>query len=164
MRTPICKGCAFSEKLCKTCAKKLTDGEISPLEVEIAKILYKINENYNISASEFSKAYEIEGVVIVESSTPGLLIGKKGKVISLISSALQKKVRIIRNTPNIKEKISDIVFPIKFIGINTYFKNGEEKAKLILEKKAGQTLYLEEETLKKILTKWLKREVEIIYQ
>ncbi|MCX8163133.1 MAG: hypothetical protein N3D10_01095 [Candidatus Micrarchaeota archaeon] len=164
MRTPICKECAFAEKLCAQCSKKLADGEITSLDVEISKILYKINENYNISSSDFLKAYELEGIVIIESSTPGFLIGKRGKIISLISSALQKKVRIIRPSQNIKEKISDIVAPIKLIGINTYFKEGKEMAKVILEKKPGQNLYVEEQKLKKILTKWLKRDTEIIYQ
>jgi transcription antitermination factor NusA-like protein len=146
------------------CNKKLADGEITKLDVEIATILYKINERHNLSLAEFSKAYELEGVVIIESSNPSVLIGKKGKIISLISSALQKRVRIIRSNSDIKTKIVDIVAPIKVIGLNSYWTKGIERVRLILEKKPEQNIYIGEETLKTILKKWLKKEVDIIYE
>jgi len=163
MRTPICKDCGWNDKLCLSCSKKLTDGQISPLDVEVARILYKINETQNISSAEFTKAYEIENVVIIESPNPGLLIGKRGKVISLISLALQKKVRIIRHGGDIKSKIADFVSPLKLLGLNTAWSEGREIIKIRLEK-SNTPLYIQEQTLTKILKEWLKKDVQIYYE
>jgi transcription antitermination factor NusA-like protein len=163
MRTPICKDCAWNEKLCTSCSKKLADGKISPLDVEVTKILYKINETQNISNAEFSKAYEIENVVIIESHTPGLLIGKRGRIISLISLALQKKVRIIRDGSDIKSKIADFVYPLKLLGLNTTWYEGNEIVKIRLEK-SSTPLFIPEQTLTKILKEWLKKDIQIYYE
>ncbi|MFN3910041.1 MAG: KH domain-containing protein [Candidatus Anstonellaceae archaeon] len=164
MRTPICKICAWKEDLCPTCNKKFVDGGLSHLDIEISKILYRINESINISNADFSKAYDIGEIVIIESSNPGLLIGKKGKIISLLSSALQKKVRVIRENTDIKTKIADIVAPITLNGINYFWSQGKEVTKIRLKKNAGQKLYVGEETLKRIISEWLKKDVEIVYE
>lgn len=162
MITPICKGCAWAKSLCPECKQKADSGIISPLDVEISRVLYRINENHNISRATFLSSLDFgDAVIIFTDSEPGILIGRQGKVVSAISLALNRKVRVIKKDGDVKRRISDLISPARLIGVNAFFSEGKEKIKVRISPPAGKRLYLEPSTLQSVIKSWMEKDVEI---
>ena len=162
MKTPICELCAQTGTLCQGCKSKLKSGKINLTEVQIAKLLYQINEEYNISGASFENAIDLENIVVIlTAGEPGLLIGKGGKVVSELSRALGKKVRIAEYTGDMKKTVADILLPVKLLGINTMYSKGGEYYKIKIPKPQFMQLPLDLLSLEKVLKSLLKNDVKI---
>ena len=119
MQLPICSICAKSGVLCSACEAKLQEGKISPLDVELSKVLYKIGKG----EIGFEKAIETEKFVVIltHSDQVGKIIGKHGENIKFLSKKFKKPVRVI-GTENLERMIYDFVYPAKILGINLVYK------------------------------------------
>jgi transcription antitermination factor NusA-like protein len=162
MKTPVCDQCARETELCPSCSKKLAEGKITQLDFEVAQILCRINERYNISNASFFKALDLGKVVLILTREEvGLLIGKQGKVVSEISSALGKKVRIAQAGPDMKKTISDIISPARLLGINSVFHEGKEVCKVRIARTDLAHLPIDLGSLEKVLKSLLEGEVRL---
>jgi len=129
MVLPVCDVCLKSGMLCQGCENKLKSGEISQLDLDIAKILYKVGDG----KIGFKNTIEIGDVVIVvtEKDQVGKLIGKGGKIVREISKTVGKKVRVVGENSDLKAVAEDMLAPARISGINiVYGKDGEEKFKI----------------------------------
>ncbi|PKL66781.1 MAG: transcription elongation factor NusA [Methanobacteriales archaeon HGW-Methanobacteriales-1] len=129
MDLPICDVCLQSGILCKGCENKLKTGEISQMELDIAKILYNLGDG-QIS---FKKAVDMGNVAIIitEKDQVGKVIGKGGNVVSAISKEIGKNVRVIGDESDLKSVSKDILAPARISGINVvYGTDGEQKFKI----------------------------------
>ena len=162
MKTPVCDICIKSGQLCEQCSKKVADGRITLLDFEVAQILARINERINISNAEFYKALDLGRVVLVLTrGEVGLLIGKDGKVVSELSSALGRKVRIAEVRGDVKKSIADIIMPARLLGINSMYHEGREIVKVRIAKSDLAHLPLDLPTLEKALCALMEREVKL---
>ena len=162
MKTPICDLCAQTGMLCQGCKSKLKSGSVNATEVQIAKLLYHINEEHNLSGASFEHAIDLGNVaVILTSGEPGLLIGREGKVVSEISRTLGKKVRIAEYTGDIKKTVADIILPAKLLGINTMYSKGGEYYRIKIAKAQFTQLPLDLLSLERVLKSLLKNDVRI---
>ncbi|MEM4348295.1 MAG: KH domain-containing protein [Candidatus Anstonellaceae archaeon] len=165
MKTPVCEQDAINGSLCSLCAKKLQAGKITQLDFEVAQILYKINEKHNITNASFTKALDLGKVVLIlTEGEVGLLIGKDGKVVGEISSALGKKVRIAEAQGDVKKTIADIISPVRLLGINKVFSQGKEFTKVRLPKKDLPRLPIDLQTLERVLCQLLEEEVKLVFE
>lgn len=165
METPICKECAWSGQLCPQCNASLKSGEISSLDVDVSKILYKINEKHNISEAKFSKALDFGGqVVLLTKGEVGMLIGRQGKVVSALSLALGKKVRVVKFDGDVKRSIADMLSPVRLLGMNDVWAGGKEVLRIRVPKEERGRIYVEEDVLKDVIKSWMKKEVELIFE
>jgi len=165
LRTPICNGCAWAKSLCPECKQKLDRGALSQLDVDVSRILYRINETHNISRASFLNSVDFGNVVILlTDSEPGILIGRRGKVVSALSLALGRKVRIIKKDGDIKRLIADLVSPARLLGINAVYSAGQEKLKIRICAPEGKALYLDEGTLQSVIKSWIEKDVDIIIE
>ncbi len=165
MKTPICDACARGEALCSICQAKLSGGKITKLDIDVAQILCKINETHNLSASSFSRALDLGRVaLILTDGEPGLLIGRGGSVVSALSAALGKKVRIVQFSGDLKKSIADIIAPARLLGINSVFVAGGEKLKVRIPRADLRDLPVHIETLEPILQNWLGKPVELVFE
>jgi transcription antitermination factor NusA-like protein len=165
MKTPVCDLDVRAGELCPGCRKKLADGKITNLDFEVAQILYRINERYNISNASFYKALDLGNVVLVLThGEVGLLIGKQGKVVSELSSALGKKVRIAQMTGDIKKTISDIIMPAQLLGLNKVFHGGQEVCKVRIVKSDLAHMPIDINTLNAVLQSLLEGEVRVDFE
>ncbi len=129
MVLPICDVCLKSGMLCQGCENKLKSGEITQLDLDIAKLLYKLGEG----TIGFKKTIEIGDVVIIvtDKDQVGKIIGKSGKIVRAISKKIGKKVRVIGEGSDFKEVARDILAPARISGINiVYGTDGEQKYKI----------------------------------
>jgi len=129
MVLPVCDVCLKSGMLCQGCENKLKSGEITQLDLDIAKLLFKLGDG----KIGFKKTIEIGDVLIIvtDKDHVGKIIGKSGKIVRAISKKVGKKVRVIRECSNFKEIARDLIAPARISGINiVYGRDGEEKYKI----------------------------------
>jgi len=165
MKTPVCDTDLKSGELCPQCEKKVAEGEITKLDFEVAQILYKINDRYNISNASFYKAIDLGRVVLILTrGEAGLLIGKQGKIVSELSSSLGKKVRIAEATGDVKKTIADIITPARLLGINHAFHEGKEVTKVRIARADMPHLPLDVASLEKVLRSLLEDDVKLVFE
>ncbi len=129
MVLPVCDVCLKSGMLCQGCENKLKSGEITQLDLDIAKLLFKLGEG----KIGFKKTIEIGDVVIIvtDKDQVGKIIGKNGKIVRAISKKIKKKVRVIGEGSDFKEIARDILAPARISGINiVYGRDDEERYKI----------------------------------
>lgn len=165
MKTPICDLCVRSGTLCNGCQKKISEGTISRLDFEVAQILVKINENHNISEASFVRTVDLGKVVLIMTEGEvGLLIGRGGSVVSQISSALNRKVRIVEYTPDLHKSISDIILPARLLGINTVYHAGKEMLRVRLPKSDLRAVPIDIDSLERVIASWANKPVQISFE
>jgi len=129
MVLPVCDVCLKSGMLCQGCENKLKSGEITQMDLDIAKILYKLGEG----KIGFKKTIEIGDTVIIvtDKEQVGKLIGKSGKIVREISRSIEKKVRVVGENSDLRAVAKDILAPARLSGINiVYGKDGQKKYKI----------------------------------
>jgi transcription antitermination factor NusA-like protein len=139
MVLPVCDVCLKSGMLCQGCENKLKSGEISAMDVDIAKLLYKIGDG----KLGFKKTIEIGDVVIIitDKDQVGKLIGKGGKIVREISKTFGKKIRVVGANSDLKSVVTDILAPARISGINiVYEKDGEQKYKIRVRREDSRRL------------------------
>jgi len=165
MKTPVCESDTRSGELCMECKRKMAEGKITALDFEVAQVLCKINERYNITEASFTKALDLGNVVLIlTKGEVGLLIGKQGKIVAELSSALGKKVRIAEVQGEMKKTIADIITPARLLGINRVFHEGKEITKVRLSRHDAPNLPLDMPTLEKVLKHLLEDDVKIVLE
>src|SRR5690606_15688240 len=100
MVLPVCDVCLKSGILCQGCETKLKSGEISQMDLDIAKILFKLGDG-KIS---FKKTIEIGDVVIIitQKDQVGKIIGRGGKIVRELSKKVGRKIRVVGENSDLK--------------------------------------------------------------
>lgn len=168
MKTPLCDACRREGSvaaICPDCRSRIARGEITALDAEVSQILFRINETHNISAARFSRALDMGRVVLLlTDGEAGLLIGREGRVVSAISSALGRKVRIVESTGDVRKSISDILTPARLLGINSAWVAGRERLRVRISKSDERTLPVDADTVRKVIGGWMGKEVELLFE
>lgn len=162
MTLPICAICAKTGVLCNVCEEKLRAGKITPLDVELSKILYKLG-NGEIG---FESAIDTKNFIIVltEKENIGKIIGKSGDNIRQLSKELGKQVRVI-GTGNLQQTIYDFVAPAKIISINVVYKpDGTVVQRVRINKKDKKKLRMSTKEIEKIISSLTQNPVEILFE
>jgi transcription antitermination factor NusA-like protein len=161
MVLPVCDVCLKSGMLCQGCENKLKSGEITQIDLDIAKLLYKLGEG----KIGFKKTIEIGDVVIIvtDKDQVGKIIGKSGKIVRAISKKIGRKVRVIGEGSDFKEIATDLVAPARISGINiVYGKDDEEKYKIRVMKEDARRLPAKLDVLNNIMNQLTDKKTVIV--
>lgn len=163
MYVEICEDCLKNDILCEKCDEKLKNGDISELEISILRIL----EQSEDEELKFIKAIG-EGnlvVIVTMGSDMGKIIGKGGKNVKLISQELNKRIRIINNKVNFEKLISDVLDPVKILGVSKVFgKNDAEKYKVRIPKSEEWKLPENIDIINNIIKELSNEDFEIVIE
>ena len=168
MKVPICSFCLKSGMYCSTCREKIERGEVSPLDLEVAKHLLELEGRFpNLKDAEFRGAIETNNliIIVVGSGEISNFIGPKGKIVRVLSDALRKKVRVIEGSSSTKKTIEDLLSPVGVLGVNTiWLPDGTLEKKVRVKKSDGRRLPTNVSSLEDIVYKITNEKIRIVFE
>jgi transcription antitermination factor NusA-like protein len=98
MKTELCSFCLKSGILCQKCSAKVKSGEITDLDLKIARLLQNLEEKYpSLQNVTFYKAVDVGktlAIIVGHGDVPRIL-GYGGKIVKSLSDETGKSVRIL---------------------------------------------------------------------
>lgn len=145
----ICRVCLSSDILCAGCARKLENGSISKIDVELSRALHKID-----SGLDFVQSLQEEGkvFVIVDSKHAARFIGPGGRNIKKLSEALGKQVKLLEKSEGSEKHVIEKLIGAPVLGINRVYAGGES-FKVRVEKRFARNVRPLSEVVGRILNK-----------
>lgn len=165
MKTPICEICAVTASLCSGCQARLENKEISEVDVKISQLLYKHKSHFQLDDVHFLKAFDCDNIIyLLTRSEPGFLVGKKGKIISVLSKEVGRHLRVVKETSDHHKLIEELLHPVNPLGVNTVFKATGTAIKVRIAKRDLPRLPTNLPALQNVLTKLLNKEVQLSFE
>ncbi|MEM2913087.1 MAG: hypothetical protein QXR06_01955 [Candidatus Bathyarchaeia archaeon] len=157
MKAEICQFCLRSGILCSKCKAKLSRGEITPLDLEIARLLVSIENKYPMLQDVyFHKAVEADGLlaIFVRKGDINKILSYGGKVIRLLENKTGKTVRILEYNTDERKFLEDLFAPLSILTINRiWLPDGSVETRVILKGKGGKRVLANVDALKEIAKK-----------
>ncbi len=155
MLTKICSVDLKSGILCQRCEKKVKSGEFSKLDLEVARILLKMEEKYPaLQKVYFHKAIESGNtlVILVNKGDVQKILSYGGKILKEISEKTGKrKIRILASNAEPRRFLEDLFAPASILTINKiWLPDGSTETKVVIPKKDERKLPINIEALKEI--------------
>ncbi len=157
MKTTLCNFCLKSGILCQKCLAKVKSGEISELDLKVARLLLSLEEEYpSLQSVHFYKAVDagkMLAVIVGRGDVPRLL-GYGGKIIKSLGSRTGKAVRVLEHGVDDRKFLEDLFAPLSIVAINTiWLPDGTTETRIILKKRRGRSLPFDMKALKKMALK-----------
>ena len=151
--------------LCQKCSAKVRAGEISELDLKIARQLLLLEEKYpslqNVCFYKAVDANRTIALIVGHGDVPRLL-GYGGKIINAIKDETGKSVRILENGVDDRKFLEDLFVPFSILTINTiWLPDGTIETRVILKRKRGAQLPMDLKALKEIATKVRKMSLRV---
>jgi len=157
VKAALCNFCLKSGILCSKCQRKLKSGEVSEVDLEIARLLLSIEDKYpSLQDVYFHKAVEANGVlaILVERGDMPRLLGYSGKIIKALGEKTRKTIRILEQGVDDRKFLEDLFAPLSILTINTiWLPDGTTETRVILRRRGRRRAPINVEALKEIAQK-----------
>jgi len=157
VKTVLCSFCLKSGVLCQKCLGKLKSGEVSNLDLKIARLLLSLEDKYpSLQSVYFHKAVDVGKTlaIIVGPGDVSRLLSYGGKIIKIIGEETGKKIRILEYGVDDRKFLEDLFAPLSIVTINTiWLPDGTTETRVILRKKRRRRLPFDLEALREIASK-----------
>ena len=165
MKTELCSFCLKSGMLCQKCSAKVKAGEISELDLKIARLLLSLEEKYpSLQNVCFYKAVDVEktlAIIVGHGNVPRLL-GYGGKIIKALGEESGKSVRILEYGVDDRKFLEDLFIPFSMLTINTiWLPDGTTETRVILKKRRGSQVPFDSKALIEIARKVRKMSLRV---
>jgi len=149
----VCNVDLKSGILCPKCEEKLSSGEVSELDLKVARILLELEKNYSaLQGVRFCKSIESGSslVILVQKGDVPLILGYGGKILKEISRKIEKKrVRVLAYNDEPRRFLEDLFAPASVLTVNKlWLPDGSIETKVILQKRDMKKLPASIEALK----------------
>ena len=151
--------------LCQKCSAKVKAGEISELDLKIARLLLSLEEKYpSLQNVCFYKAVDVEktlAIIVGHGDVPRLL-GYGGKIIKALGEESGKSVRILEYGVDDRKFLEDLFIPFSILTINTiWLPDGTTETRVILKKRRGSQVPFDSKALIEIARKVRKMSLRV---
>jgi transcription antitermination factor NusA-like protein len=165
MRTELCSFCLKSGILCQKCSTRVKSGEISDLDLKIARLLLSLEGKYpSLQNICFHKAVGVGktlAIIVGHGDVPRLL-GYGGKIIKALGDETHKSVRVLEYGVDDRKFLEDLFMPLSILTINTiWLPDGTTETRVILKRKRGNQLPFDLKALKEITYKVRKMSLRV---
>ena len=165
MRTELCSFCLKSGMLCRKCSGKVKSGEITELDVKIARLLLSLEDRYpSLQNVYFHKAVDVNrtlAIIVGHGDVPRLL-GYGGKIIKAVGEETGKSIRVLEYGVDDRKFLEDLFMPLSILTINTiWLPDGTTETRVILRRKRGSSLPYDVKALKEIARKVRKMTLRV---
>jgi transcription antitermination factor NusA-like protein len=143
--------------LCQKCLGKLKSGEVSELDLKIARLLLALEEKYpSLQNVYFHGAVDADktlAIVVGLGDVPRLL-GFGGKIIKALGEETGKSIRVLEYGVDDRKFLEDLFAPLGILTINTiWLPDGTTETRVILRKRRGSQPPFDVKALKEIASK-----------
>ncbi|MEM3536730.1 MAG: hypothetical protein QXF44_03020 [Candidatus Bathyarchaeia archaeon] len=157
MKTVLCSFCLKSGILCQKCSDRLKSGEVSDLDLKIARLLLSLEEKFpSLQNVYFHKAVDAGRTlaIIVGNGDVPRLLGFGGKIIKALGQETGKTIRVLEYGVDDRKFLEDLFAPLSIVTINTiWLPDGTTETRVILRKRRGSQLPFDVKALKEIARK-----------
>lgn len=165
MKTELCSFCLKSGILCQKCSAKVKSGEISNLDLKIARLLLNLEEKYpSLQNVCFYKAVEVDrtlAILVGHGDVPKIL-GYGGKIVKAIGDETGKNIRVLEYGVDDRKFLEDLFVPFSILTINTiWLPDGTTETRVILKRKRGAKMPMDVRALKEIASKIRKMSLRV---
>ena len=167
MKLPICYFCARTKILCPRCQKKLDEGKISQLDVDISHDLVMLKEKKypELDKIDFIKAISIQNITLI------LVHGSKNidkGLLSKVAKELERigygRVRIVEKERDVKLLVEQVIYPSRVLGVNIlWLPDGSSEYTVRISYRDARRMPLRKEVAEEVLTQLLGKYVRIMY-
>jgi len=166
MKMPICDSCLKGGPLCQKCGKKLKEGKISELDVEVSRALYELAREYReLEGIELERALRERGLtaLVVRGSTR--IADEKDEIIRKLGERLNTRVRLAESGEEIRKLAQDILAPARVNGVNILFKKGGGEEYRVRVKRTDLMLLPSGiDTLQKIMGEVTSKDIKFVFE
>jgi len=154
LKMGLCSFCLKSGILCQKCLAKLKSGEVSELDLKIARVLLSLEEKYpSLQNVYFHKALDADrtlAIVVGPGDVPRLL-GFGGKIVKALGEETGKNIRVLEYGVDDRKFLEDLFAPMSIMTINTiWLPDGSTETRVILKRRRGMHSPLDVKALKEI--------------
>jgi transcription antitermination factor NusA-like protein len=165
VKTTLCSFCLKSGILCQKCSEKLRSGEVSELDLKIARLLLSLEQKYpslqNVYFRGAVNAGKTVAIVVGSGDVPRLL-GFGGKIIRALSEETGRTIRILEYGVDDRKFLEDLFAPLSILAINTiWLPDGTTETRVILKKRRSSQLPFDVKALKEIAYKIRKMTLRV---
>ncbi len=157
MKTALCNFCLKSGILCSKCQGRLRSGEVSEVDLEIARLLLSLEDKHpSLQEVYFHKAVEANGVlaVLVKRGDMPRLLGYGGKITKALSEMTKKTIRVLEHGVDERKFLEDLFAPLSILTINTiWLPDGTTETRVIIRKRGRRRPPINVKALKEIAQK-----------
>jgi transcription antitermination factor NusA-like protein len=151
--------------LCQKCAAKVKAGDISDLDLRIARLLLSLEEKYpSLQNVCFYKAVDVNktlAVLVGRGDVPRIL-GYGGKIVKAISDETGKSVRVLEQGVDDRKFLEDLFIPLSILTINTiWLPDGTTETRVILRRRRSGQLPFDLKAIKEIAQKMRKMSLRV---
>jgi len=165
MKTELCSFCLKSGMLCQKCSAKVKAGEISNVDLKVARLLLSLEEKYpSLQSVCFFKAVDVDktlAIIVGHGDVPKIL-GYSGKIVKAIGDETGKNVKVLETGVDDRKFLEDLFIPFSILTINTiWLPDGTTETRVILKRKRGAQLPYDLKALKEIAGKVRKMSLRV---
>ena len=165
MKTELCSFCLKSGILCPKCSAKVKAGEITDIDLRIARLLLSLEEKYpalqNVCFYRAVEADRTLAIIVGHGDVPRLL-GYSGKIMKTLGEETGKSVRILEYGVDDRKFLEDLFTPLSILTINTiWLPDGTTETRVILRRRRGSPTLFDLRALKEIASKVRKMSLRV---
>jgi transcription antitermination factor NusA-like protein len=165
VKMDLCSFCLKSGILCQKCSAKVKAGEITDLDLRIARLLLSLEEKYpSLQNVYFHRAIDVNrtlAVIVGHGDLPRLL-GYGGKIIKALGEETGKSVRILESGVDDRKFLEDLFTPLNILTINTiWLPDGTTETRVILKRKRGSQMPFDIKAITEIARKVRKMSLRV---
>ncbi|HUJ84676.1 MAG TPA: hypothetical protein VLV84_03625 [Candidatus Acidoferrales bacterium] len=151
--------------LCQKCSAKVKAGEISEVDLKIARLLLSLEDKYpSLQNVCFYKAVDVDktlAIIVGHGDVPKIL-GYSGKIVKAIGDETGKNVKVLENGVDDRKFLEDLFIPFSILTINTiWIPDGTTETRVILKRKRGAQMPYDLKALKEIASKVRKMSLRV---
>ena len=143
---------------CPSCQIKIKTGEISDLDLEIARLLLSLENTYPpLQDIYFHKALETKKIlaIVVGQGDMARFLSYGGKIPKELRKRLGKEIRVIEKGASNRKFLEDLFVPLNIIAINRiWLPDGTTETRVILRKRGRKPPSINVGALKEIAKKF----------
>jgi len=165
--TPVCYFDLKSGILCPRCEAKLRSGEITELDIEVAKLLVNLESRLTpLQKASFIKAVDAEEYIFVVVGRGDLarLSPIIGELRRILSDKLGKHAILLENQSDPRPLLEDLLSPLRIVGMNTVWIPDGTRELHIIVSGSKRNLPVSEKILHSIVEKLYGTSLRITFE